>query len=74
MEKLKGLSAQITKALDGILPEDVRCVFVLFDPEEKEVSTASNMSDDATLGLLEEAVEVLKSPAEDGVNADLLLN
>jgi hypothetical protein len=64
MERLKDISAQITKALDGILPDEVRCVFVLFDPEEKEVSTASNMPDDATLGLLEEAVEVFKTPIE----------
>jgi hypothetical protein len=71
MERLKDLSAQITKALDGILPEEVRCVFVLFDPQEKEVSTASNMSDDATLGLLEEAVEVLKQPE---VEEDLTIN
>jgi hypothetical protein len=46
-------------------------VFVLFDPQEKEVSTASNMSDDATLGLLEEAVEVLKQPE---VEEDLTIN
>jgi len=74
MERLKDISAQITKALDGILPDEVRCVIVLFDPEEKEVSTASNMGDDGTLSLLEEAVEVLKIPIDMDEVDDLKLN
>lgn len=62
MANLKDLSAQITQALDKILPEEVRCAFVLIDIKEKEVSTVSNMSDDSTIALLEEAVRGLENP------------
>jgi len=62
MANLKDLSAQITEALDKILPEEVRCAFVLIDIQEKEVSTVSNMSDDSTIALLEEAVRGLENP------------
>jgi hypothetical protein len=62
MANLKDLSAQITQALDKILPEEVRCAFVLIDIQEKEVSTVSNMSDDSTIALLEEAVRGLENP------------
>jgi len=59
---LKDLSALITAALDKILPEEVRCAFVLIDIKEKEVSTVSNMSDESTISLLEEAVRGLEDP------------
>lgn len=65
MANLKDLSAQITQALDKILPEEVRCAFVLIDVKEKEVSTVSNMSDDSTIALLEEAVRGLENPEID---------
>jgi hypothetical protein len=40
----------------------VRCAFVLIDIKEKEVSTVSNMSDESTIALLEEAVKGLQDP------------
>lgn len=66
MQKLKDLSMKITKALDGILPEDVSCVFVLYDPEEQDVCSAANVPDEAALILLEEAARSLKNPDEKG--------
>ncbi len=64
MQKLKDLSAQITAALDKILPEDISCVFVLYDPNEKDVCSAANISDEGAVILLEEAAETLKNPDE----------
>ena len=54
MEQLRDLSSQITQALDKILPNNVRCVFVLVDSNTKEVCTASDLSDEYALALLEE--------------------
>lgn len=65
MANLKDLSAQITAALDKILPEEVRCAFVMIDIKEKEVSTVSNMSDESTIALLEEAIKGLAEPVDD---------
>jgi hypothetical protein len=65
MASLKDLSSKITEALDKILPDEVRCAFVLIDIKEKEVSTVSNMSDDSTIALLEEAVRGLQEPEID---------
>lgn len=62
MKKLKDISAQITQALDKILPEDVSCVFVLYDPKEKDVLSAANIPDSGAVMLLEEAAETLKNP------------
>lgn len=64
MHKLKDLSAQITKALDAILPEDISCVFVLYDPKDKDVCSASNIPDQGAIMLLEEAAETLRNPDE----------
>jgi hypothetical protein len=64
MQKLKDLSAQITAALDKILPEDISCVFVLYDPKEKDVCSAANISDEGAAFLLEEAAETLRNPEE----------
>ena len=64
MQKLKDLSVQITAALDKILPEDVSCVFVLYDPEKKDVCSAANIPDEGAIALLEEAAETLKNPDE----------
>lgn len=62
MASLKDLSSKITAALDKILPEEVRCAFVMIDVKEKEVSTVSNMSDESTIALLEEAIKGLQDP------------
>jgi len=62
MASLKDLSSKITAALDKILPEEVRCAFVMIDIKEKEVSTVSNMSDESTIALLEEAIKGLQDP------------
>lgn len=64
MQKLRELSAQITAALDKILPEDISCVFVLYDPKEKDVCSAANIPDEGAVFLLEEAAETLKNPEE----------
>lgn len=64
MQKLRDLSAQITAALDKILPEDISCVFVLYDPKEKDVCSAANIPDEGAVILLEEAAETLKNPEE----------
>jgi hypothetical protein len=74
MDKLKDLSAQVTQALDKILPSDVRCAFILVDIEGKEVSTVSDMSDENTIFLLEEAIEVLKNPADTDNIDNLTIN
>lgn len=75
MASLKDLSSKITAALDKILPEEVRCAFVMIDVKEKEVSTVSNMSDESTIALLEEAIKGLQDPeiTTDPVN-DLKVN
>lgn len=64
MQPLKDFSLQITEALDKILPKHIRCAIVLGDPETSEVSATSNMSDRATVSLLEDGIEVLKMPEE----------
>lgn len=64
MQQLKDFSFQITEALDKILPKNIRCAIVLGDPDTSEVSATSNMSDRATVSLLEDGIEVLNSPEE----------
>lgn len=64
MQQLKDFSFQITEALDKILPKHIRCAIILGDPETSEVSATSNMSDGATVSLLEDGIEVLKMPEE----------
>lgn len=65
MNKLRDLSGQITKALDGILPKEVRCVVLLVDTLEDDVCTLSDMDDDQVRALLEEGLETLKDPDEE---------
>ena len=60
MQHLKDYSKKIAKALDEILPKNIRCAIVLGDPETSEVSTCSNMSDKGTASLLEDGIEVLE--------------
>jgi hypothetical protein len=62
MEQLRNLSSQITKELDKILPNTVRCVFVLVDSSTKEVCVASDLNDEYALALLEEGADTLKDP------------
>jgi len=64
MQQLKDFSLQITEALDKILPKNIRCAIVLGDPDTSEVSATSNMSDRATVSLLEDGIEVLNMPEE----------
>ena len=64
MQQLKDFSLQITEALDKILPKIIRCAIVLGDPDTSEVSATSNMSDRATVSLLEDGIEVLNMPEE----------
>lgn len=74
MDKLKDISAKITEALDKILPDEMRCAFVLIDLKEKEVSTVSNMSDESTISLLEQAAHAMKNPEDDKEIDNLKLN
>lgn len=64
MQQLKDYSAQITKALEEILPKHIKCVIVLGDPKTSEVSTTSNMGDAGTASLIEDGLEVLRKPDE----------
>lgn len=63
--KLKDISNQITQALDKILPENISCVFVLYDPQDKDVLSAANIPDEGAIMLLEEAADTLKNPDEE---------
>lgn len=64
MQQLKDYSKQITDALEKILPKKIRVAIIMGDPETSEVSAVSNMSDGATISLLEDGVSVLKMPDE----------
>lgn len=61
---MKDLSAQITQALDKILPEGISCAFVLYDYEDKKILSAANIPDEGAVMLFEEAAETLKDPEE----------
>lgn len=74
MDKLKDISEKITEALDKILPDDMRCAFVLIDLKEKEVSTVSNMSDESTITLLEQAAQAMKMPEDEQESDDFQIN
>jgi len=74
MDKLKDISAKITEALDKILPDEMRCAFVLIDLKEKEVSTVSNMSDESTISLLEQAAAAMKNPEETDNSDEFKIN
>jgi len=64
MKNLKDISVEVTKALDTVLPNNVRCVFVLYDVNTRDASTASDLSDEDALLLLEDAINTLKNPDE----------
>jgi hypothetical protein len=64
MHPLKEYSEKITKFLDELLPKSIRAAIVLGDPATSEVSTTSNMTDGATISLLEDGIVVLEKPDE----------
>ena len=70
MDKLNELATKITQMLDGVLPTNVRCAFVLLDTATAEITSASDMPDEETVILLEETIETLKTPEGETAQID----
>jgi len=71
MKLLQDLSATIASLLDPVLPKTVRCVIVLVDTVNQDVCAVSDLTDDKTKRLLEEAIQVLEDP---DVSSDIELD
>lgn len=64
MEKLKDLSIKVTKALDSLLPKEVRCVVILVDTVEQDVCTVSDMAEQDVKAILKDSLDVIDNPDE----------
>lgn len=62
MKHLQDLSTKVQDVLEGIIPKEIRFVLIFAEQNGEDMSVASDLTDEEVLGVLTDAIDVIKNP------------